>query len=291
MSLFHPRNRHTGRYDFELLYEACPALKQYTRLNPAGRYTIDFANPVAVKLLNAAILKTDYGINYWDIPANYLCPPIPGRADYIHAVADLLAELNHGVIPTGNEVRLLDIGVGANTIYPLIGHAEYQWSFVGADIDKTALAAAQHTIAQNQLQASIKLRHQPDAQQLFKSVVLTDECFTLSLCNPPFFSSAQQAQQQNQRKWKGLGKKNTQRNFGGQSNELWCAGGEVAFISRMISQSVEVQHQITWFTTLVSRESILPALYKQLKTVRVKDIRTVDMAQGQKKSRFIAWRF
>lgn len=291
MSLFHPRNRHTGRYDFDRLYEAYPELKQYTRLNPAGRYTIDFANPTAVKLLNAALLKTDYGINYWDIPANYLCPPIPGRADYIHAAADLLAEFNQGQIPTGSDIRLLDIGVGANTIYPLIGQAEYQWSFVGADIDKKALAAAQHTLVQNQLQNQIQLRHQPDAQQLFKSVVLADEHFALSLCNPPFFSSAQQAQQQNQRKWKGLGKKNTQRNFGGQSNELWCDGGEVAFISRMISQSVAVQHQIVWFTTLVSRESILPALYKQLKAVRAKDIRTVDMAQGQKKSRFIAWRF
>lgn len=291
MPLFHPRNRHTGSYDFERLYAARPELKQYTRLNPAGHYTIDFANPTAVKLLNAAILATDYGIVSWDIPDNYLCPPIPGRADYIHVVADLLAASHQGSIPTGPSIRILDIGVGANTIYPLLGQAEYQWSFVGADIDKKAIAAAQKTINDNHLQDSIQLRHQPNPQHIFQQVALPEERFALSMCNPPFFNSAEQAQQQNHRKWKGLGKQNKQRNFGGQSNELWCEGGELAFISRMIQQSTHFQQQIACFTTLVSRESILPALYKQLKTVRARDVQTVEMAQGQKKSRCIAWRF
>lgn len=291
MSLFHPRNRHTGRYDFDRLYVAYPELKSYSRLNPAGHYTIDFANPKAVKLLNAAILKADYGVEFWDIPANYLCPPIPGRADYIHAVADLLAESNQQTIPTGADVRVLDIGVGANLIYPLLGHAEYDWSFVGTDIDKAALAAAQKTCSANQLDASIVLRHQPLAEQIFAQIVQKNEYFNASICNPPFFSSAQQAQQQNARKWKNLGKKTTQRNFGGQSNELWCEGGELAFISRMIEQSVAVQKQVGWFTTLVSREAILPMLKQQLNQQGIRHHRIMDMAQGQKKSRLLAWRF
>lgn len=291
MSLFHPRNRHTGNYDFERLYAAYPELKKYTRLNPVGHYTIDFADPHAVKLLNAAILATDYGVAFWDIPAHYLCPPIPGRADYIHAAADLLADYHQGVIPTGPATRILDIGVGANTIYPLLGQAEYQWSFVGVDIDKKAIAAAKQTIEKNQLQEFIQLRHQPNPEHIFNQVVLPTDHFDLSICNPPFFSSAEQATHQNQRKWKGLGKQSGQRNFGGQSNELWCEGGELAFISRMIQQSVNVKRQIACFSSLVSREAILPALYKQLRNVRATDVQTIDMAQGQKKSRFISWRF
>lgn len=291
-SLFHPRNRHQGRYDFERLYAARPELKAYTRLNPAGRYTIDFANPTAVKLLNAAILHADYGVSFWDIPPNYLCPPIPGRADYIHTVADLLAEQHQGVIPTGAGIRVVDLGVGANAIYPLLGHAEYQWAFVGSDIDTKALQSAQNIIAKNQLQQAIELRLQTDAKQLFQGIVQPQERFAMSLCNPPFFSSAAQAQQQNQRKWKNLrGRKQAQhRNFGGQSNELWCEGGEVAFICRMVRQS---QHtpQIACFTTLVSREASLKAIYAELKRVGAKNVRTVDMAQGQKKSRCVAWQF
>lgn len=291
MSLFHSRNRHTGRYDFERLYAACPQLKQYTRLNPAGHFTIDFANPQAVKLLNTAILKTDYGINFWDIPPNYLCPPIPGRADYIHTVADLLSEFNHNQIPLGPQTKVLDIGVGANLIYPLLGNAEYQWSFVGTDIDQTAINAAQEIIIKNQLQSQIQVRHQPKKQQIFTDVILSDEYFALSMCNPPFFSSATQAQQQNQRKWKNLGKSNHQRNFGGQSHELWCEGGESAFIGRMIEQSLHVKKQIRWFSTLVSRESNLAQIYQQLKTIGAKQVRTLNMAQGQKKSRCVAWCF
>lgn len=291
MSLFHSRNRHTGSYDFKRLYIACPELEQYTRLNPAGHYTIDFANPQAVKLLNTAILKTDYDVGFWDIPANYLCPPIPGRADYIHTVADLLAESTNGQIPTGSEIKILDIGVGANVIYPLLGHAEYDWSFVGADIDKIAIDSAQKIVQKNQLQQAIQLRHQPKKDQIFCGVVLNDERFALSMCNPPFFSSAAQAQQQNQRKWKNLGKTNQQRNFGGQSHELWCDGGESAFIARMIEQSYLVRHQIGWFTTLVSREANLPPIYKQLTSIGAHQVRTMNMAQGQKKSRCVAWRF
>lgn len=289
-SKFHPRNRHTGQYDFERLYAAYPELKRYTRLNPAGHYTIDFANPTAVKLLNAAILKTDYGINFWDIPPNYLCPPIPGRADYIHVLADLLAEFNAGTIPTGPTVRVLDIGVGANAIYPLLGQAEYQWSFLGTEIDKKSIKAAQQIIDRNQLNNTIKIRHQPQANQLFSQVVQPKEHFAISMCNPPFFSSAAQAQQQNQRKWKNLGKNTKTRNFGGQSNELWCEGGEVAFICRMVQQSRHTP-QVACFTTLVSREASLGAIYAELKRVGAKHVRTLEMAQGQKKSRCVAWQF
>lgn len=290
MSLFHTRNRHSGQYDFDRLYLAYPELKRYTRLNPAGHYIIDFANPTAVKLLNAAILKTDYGVDFWDIPPNYLCPPIPGRADYIHVVADILAELNQGVIPTGPTLRVLDLGVGANVIYPLLGQAEYQWSFVGTDIDSQAIKAAQQIINKNQLNNTIKLRHQPQAKQLFTNVVLPNEYFAISMCNPPFFSSAAQAQQQNQRKWKNLGKNTKARNFGGQSNELWCEGGEVAFICRMIQQSRHTP-QVACFTTLVSREASLRVIYQELKRTGAKKIRTIDMAQGQKKSRCVSWQF
>jgi 23S rRNA (adenine1618-N6)-methyltransferase len=43
-------------------------------------------------------------------------PSIPGRADYIHYIADLLAESNNGIIPRSWD-QGLDIGIGANCIY------------------------------------------------------------------------------------------------------------------------------------------------------------------------------
>ena len=104
----HPRNRDLAGYDFAALAAASPGLARYLITTPAGTpgttkptagTSIDFANPAAVKAFNRALLVHHYGISGWDIPAGYLCPPIPGRADYIHHVADLLATCNRKEIP------------------------------------------------------------------------------------------------------------------------------------------------------------------------------------------------
>ena len=113
----HPRNRHQGRYDFPALIKASPELGDFVITNPYGKPSIDFANPAAVKVFNRALLAQYYGIRHWDIPDGYLCPPIPGRADYLHNLADLLASDNDGQIPHGEKVRALDIGVGADAVW------------------------------------------------------------------------------------------------------------------------------------------------------------------------------
>lgn len=119
--MLHPRNVHRGQYDFPLLSEYNPRLSAFVARNAFGKESIDFANAEAVKSLNGALLHQAYGIRDWDIPPQYLCPPVPGRADYLHYLADLLAANNTGVIPLGKIVKVLDIGTGANCIYPLIG--------------------------------------------------------------------------------------------------------------------------------------------------------------------------
>ncbi|MCO6561362.1 MAG: RlmF-related methyltransferase, partial [Gilliamella sp.] len=119
----HCRNKHQNGYDFTKLIKILPELSRYVNQNSYGNLSIDFADPMAVKQLNKALLLNDYQINYWDIPDGFLCPPIPGRSDYIHYLADLLAQDNQNSIPTGKQIRVLDIGVGANVIYPIIGCA------------------------------------------------------------------------------------------------------------------------------------------------------------------------
>ena len=122
-SSLHPRNRHGGRYDFAMLTACCPELAAHVAANAFGDDSIDFADPLALRALNRALLRHFYGVGTWDIPARYLCPPIPGRADHLHYLADLLAASDGGEIPRGTDVRVLDIGTGANLVYPLIGHA------------------------------------------------------------------------------------------------------------------------------------------------------------------------
>jgi len=294
----HPRNRHQGRYDFPRLIQADAELGTFVAINPHGELAIDFTNPAAVKALNRALLKDSYGIQSWDIPPQYLCPPVPGRADYLHYLADLLAEKNHGVIPRTKTMQMLDIGTGASCIYPLIGSSEFGWRFVAVDVNATSLTNAQAILDANpSLAKQITLRLQPSSSAILKGIVLDDEWFDLTMCNPPFHASLADAQDGTQRKWQNLGKQdgnattNLGLNFGGRGAELWCPGGEQTFIQRMISESAQIPTRCFWFSTLVSKSASLPAIYAALKRTNVHEHKTIAMSQGQKKSRLVAWTF
>jgi len=294
----HPRNQHNDKYNFPELIQAIPELGAFVKMNAYGNESIDFFNAEAVKLLNKALLKSNYGIAQWDIPANYLCPPIPGRAEYLHQIADLLYKNNPDFLQDkslGNNIRVLDVGVGANCIYPIIGVHEYNWNFVGSDIDEKAIAASQKIVDENDsLQHKIELRHQKNAHDIFHGIILPEEKFNLTVCNPPFHASLQEAQQGNLRKNRNL--KNTrntkvQLNFGGQGTELWCEGGEETFIEKMILQSAVYAKQVEWFSTLVSKESTLKKIQLKLEYVDARDMRIFPMNIGNKSSRVVAWKY
>ena len=174
----HPRNQHSEGYDFVHLVADTPELDVFTISNPVGQATIDFQNVLAVRMLNRALLKTHYGIDFWDIPEGYLCPPIPGRVDYIHHLADLLAGSDNQGIPRGRDIKALDIGTGASLIYPLIGQSEYGWHFTGTDIDADALKSARQICDRNNL--NIALRRQEKPGNVFRGVIQPTDVFHVS---------------------------------------------------------------------------------------------------------------
>jgi 23S rRNA (adenine1618-N6)-methyltransferase len=291
----HPRNLHQGRYDLESLSETSPALRPFVFQNEFGNLSIDFSDPRAVKALNQSLLRHFYRIEFWDIPLGFLCPPIPGRADYIHHAGDLLAANNGGKVPTGAEIKVLDIGTGANLIYPILGNASYKWDFVGSEVNAQAISAAQEIVRQNpSLLDHVELRRQIDPDAIFSGIIRKGEFFDLSLCNPPFHESADAAQEGSKRKVRNLTGKSVSRaklNFGGQAAELWTKGGELEFIRKMILESARFKDQVCWFTTFVSKSEHLKPVESALKKVGVRLQKTVPMTQGNKQSRFVAWTF
>lgn len=291
----HPRNLDNSGYHFDQLINSCSELANFVFTNPHKIQTIDFANPEAVKTLNKALLAFHYGIQNWNIPKNYLCPPIPGRADYIHYIADLLAASNNGSIPQGKTVQGLDIGIGANCIYPIIGNGSYGWSFVGTDIDENAIQNCKKIIQNNsKLIDAISLQLQTESRFIFKNIITPEDKFAFTVCNPPFHKSEEEANKGTLRKISNLKQQKTKKvapNFGGQNGELWCDGGELRFITQMIYESVKYTMNCMWFTTLVSKKENLASIYKTLNKVNAVQIKTIDMAQGQKTSRFVAWTF
>ncbi|MDB4089351.1 23S rRNA (adenine(1618)-N(6))-methyltransferase RlmF [Flavobacteriales bacterium] len=291
-SRLHPDSKFHGRYDLDKLQEVCPELSEFVFVNDYNSQTVNFHDPKAVTMLNKALLTFHYGIGNWEVPEDYLCPPIPGRADYIYHIAELLSANNFREIP---KITCLDIGTGSSCIYPIIGASEYNWNFIGTDIDIIAIKSAQAILDKNEsIKENVELRLQDDLHSIFKGIVESGDKIDMTICNPPFHASPEEAKASSIKKIKNLTNhrnKDTTQNFGGKSNELWTPGGEVDFIKQMIRESKTVSGKCYFFSTLVSRKENLKEIYDTLKEEKAFYVKTIPMGQGNKISRIVAWTF
>ncbi len=291
----HPRNRNRERYDLAALIIAKPELAAFVKPNKYGDDSVDFANPMAVKVLNKALLHHYYGIQNWEFPDENLCPPIPGRADYLHYMADLLCESNYGNLPKGDKITCFDIGTGASCIYPIIGVTEYDWQFIASDIDTKSIESAKNIVSSNaSLKAKIDCRLQENKKDVFYGIIDREDKFDISICNPPFHASEADAQKGTQRKVRNLTGKIDNKptlNFAGVSNELICDGGEIKFILNMVRESKKFAENCFWFSTLVSKEANVKGITRALKKAEPIQIKTIPMGTGNKSSRIVAWSF
>ena len=65
----------------------------------------------------------------------------------------------------------------------------------------------------------------------------------------------------------------------------------MGFIERLMAESAARPRLCFWFTTLVSKSAHLPRLRRTLARVDPAQVREVEMTQGQKQSRILAWTF
>jgi 23S rRNA (adenine1618-N6)-methyltransferase len=278
----HPKNKFIKGYNFDELIKINPKLETYVAKNQFDVITIDFSIPEAVKELNKALLFSYDKISVWDFSDKNLCPPIPGRLDYIHYLADLIA--------TDSTIKILDIGTGATCIYPILGVAEYDWNFVASDIDLDSLDTAQDIIEDNNLGSKIELRQQIDENNILKGILKDEDSFSAVMCNPPFFKSGEEAQGANKRKNRNLGN-NPVRNFSGNNNELWYVGGEKAFLHNYLYESSLFKEKSKWFTSLVSKKENIVSLQKSSSKLGAIEFKVIPMHQGNKVTRIVCWRF
>jgi len=129
---------------------------------------------------------------------------------------------------------------------------------------------------------------------IFRGIIGKEDKIDVTICNPPFHSSIEDAQKGTRRKIKNLSGKKVKTpdlNFAGISNELICEGGEFQFIQTMIRESKEISKNCYWFSTLVSKQSNLKGIYKILEKTEANQIKTIPMGTGNKSSRIVAWTF
>jgi len=278
-----------NRYNLEQLSKTHPALSSYIIDGKSGT-TIDFGNADAVKALNTALLISDYGLTSYDLPDGYLVPGVTGRRKYIDQVATLLMSKDRKKHNLKKRV-IADIGVGANCIYPIIGHKAYGWKFVGVDNNQEAVNTALGIITANDLSESIGLRFQSDENQIIEGWITEDDYFDSMVCNPPFYDSNLEADQHIQRKSSGLKLSKVSRSFAGKPHELIAEGGELGFVSRYIEESKQFGAQVYSYTCLISSAVNLPTLENLLKELECTERRVLITSTSNKASRVLVWSF
>ncbi|XP_030531887.1 RNA N6-adenosine-methyltransferase mettl16 isoform X1 [Rhodamnia argentea] len=327
----HPRNKYSENPpDFALLASLYPSFNPFVFYGRDGRPRIDWTDFNATRELTRVLLLHDHGLDWW-IPDGQLCPTVPNRSNYIHWIEDLLSsEIIPKINSNVDNIRGFDIGTGANCIYPLLGASLLGWSFVGSDVTDAAFEWAERNVKTNpQVSDLIEIRKVDtcidavlgedsskedllfcgsksicgnsigrelapissstcdDAVEeksysgppILFGVIRDGETFDFCMCNPPFFESMEEASL------------NPKTSCGGTPQEMVCPGGEKAFITRIIEDSVRLKHSFRWFTSMVGRKSNLKSLIAKLREVGVTIVKTTEFVQGQTCRWGIAWSF
>ncbi|KAJ4390180.1 hypothetical protein N0V93_007654 [Gnomoniopsis smithogilvyi] len=252
-------------------------------LKPANR--LDFTDPVAVKQLTKTLLNIDFGLRI-NLPDDRLCPPVPNRHNYILWLKSLLDFTSYS--EPGGKLVGLDIGTGASCIYPLLGCAQRPWSFIATDVDPENLRHATQNVALNNLQDRIKVHPR---SSLTDPMIPLDELglkrIDFTMTNPPFYESEAEM-------LKSAAKKDRPPHSActGAPIEMVCDGGEVAFVSRVLEESLILKERVQWYTAMFGMVSSLEIMVDKLRERAIDNYAVTEFVQGNKTRRWaLGWSF
>ncbi|OQD65770.1 hypothetical protein PENPOL_c005G06413 [Penicillium polonicum] len=255
-------------------------------LNQTGQ--LDFTDPAAVRQLTTTLLQQDFHLKV-EIPEDRLCPPVPIRLNYVLWLQGLLDSTAGGLhegYDRDRDVIGLDIGTGCIGIYPLLGCATRpRWNFVATDIDSNNIRTSQHNVALNNLESRIQIIHSDPTGPLFPLEKLGRQTLDFTMCNPPFYASSDELKQSAQQK--------EQEPFStctGAAVEMVTRGGEVAFVKKMIDESLQLRDRIQWYTSMLGKLSSINVLVETLTKHGITNFAVTEFEQGSKTKRWaVAW--
>ncbi|KAJ5845278.1 hypothetical protein N7534_008947, partial [Penicillium rubens] len=263
-------------------------------LKPNGQ--LDFTDPAAVRQLTTTLLQQDFHLKV-DIPEDRLCPPVcpndgldyARTLNYILWLQDLLdstAEGLHEGYDRDREVVGLDIGTGCIGIYPLLGCATRpRWNFIATDIDSNNIRTSQHNVALNNLESRIRIVHSDPNGPLIPLEKLGCQKLDFTMCNPPFYTSPNELKQSAEQK-----EREPYSTCTGAEVEMVTSGGEVAFVKRMIDESLQLRDRVQWYTSMLGKLSSINALVEMLIKHGVTNFAVTEFEQGSKTKRWaVAW--
>lgn len=210
---------------------------------------------------------------------------MPNRHNYILWLKHLLDSTSYG--PAGGRLSGLDIGTGASCIYPLLGCVQRPWSFFATDVDDKSLTFARKNVELNGLQGRIKVVPRRPEEPLVPLDELGIDSLDFVMTNPPFYFSEDELLASALKKSRPPHSACT-----GAPVEMVCEGGEVAFVGRIVDESLRLRGRVRWYTSMLGKVSSLEVLVDQLRGHGVDNFAVNEFVQGSKTRRWaVGWSF
>ncbi|KAF8263124.1 hypothetical protein EI94DRAFT_1773028 [Lactarius quietus] len=293
----HERNLYKTPPDFESLAHAYPALRPQSvllfhsqvshlpyagcslrsiiRAPEDGSPTIDFHDENAQRRLTQALMFRDFDIQL-EIPDDKLCPPVPNRLNYVLWLQDILSHSSSQELQL-TSIRGIDVGTGASAIYPLLAcRLSPNWHFVATgNVDRNGLSERISVLPAD-----------PTGPILFPLTQDPAASFDFSMCNPPFYASAEEVASSAAAKALSPNAVCT-----GSEVEMITDGGEQGFVSRMVRESLAIGERCRWYTSMLGKLSSLIALVTLLRAHSITNYALTELVQGHTRRWALAWSF
>ncbi|KAI0033736.1 hypothetical protein K488DRAFT_47114 [Vararia minispora EC-137] len=281
----HPRNPYRNPPDFKELANAYEPLRRHLIQTAAGTATVNFKDELAQRTLTKALLHRDFNLSL-SIPSDRLCPPAR-RLNYVLWIQDII-HATRCCYPRDTRIRGIDIGTGASAIYPLLlCRLSPEWRMVGTELDERSLRCGQENIARNNLSNQIHIvPAMRDGPILPASVVTSTSSFDFTMCNPPFYSSAEDIVRSAECKEFEPSAVCT-----GAEVEMITEGGECLFVRRMVEESLHFRERCSWYTSMLGKLSSVSEVVALLHSNSIDNYGITEFTQGQTRRWAIAWSF
>ncbi|GAT19611.1 DUF890 domain protein [Aspergillus luchuensis] len=213
-------------------------------------------SPEFANQLTKSLLQRDFELKV-EIPENRLCPPV--------VPCDL-------------------IGASSQQVYSHTILYAHQLTY--ADIDNDNIRTSRDTVSANKLDSRIEIiQTDPKDELIPLDTKLNVDRLDFTMCNPPFYASRDELIASAEAKERPPFTACT-----GAEVEMVTTGGEIAFITRMIEESLHLRERVIWYTTMLGKLGSVSVLIETLLEHKNNNYAVTEFVQGNKTRRWaIAW--
>ena len=233
--------------DFLILIKEFPDLKKYIikqNEEKLEEISFDWSNNNLSLLMTKSILDYYFNIKYYNIPKGYLIPPIPSRLNYLNLINKILIKEINSQSRYSSDIIGIDIGTGANIIYPILGNSIFNWKFICSEINDESYNNAKLILEKNNLENEINLIKQKNKNNIFLNILNQENKYIFSLCNPPYYDYETEIKLDEK-------KRDNEFNF----DEVYYKKGEFGFFQRYFIESTCYKKNVYLFTILIGKKA------------------------------------